>query len=235
LEGSADKLITRVVNRSLAELRMAKKNARYMPEAEFNLLVSNLKRDGLLTSLPLIYRDEVLSGNHRVQAALKAGITHADVIEILSDLSDDRRLAIQLSHNALTGRDDPTTLREIYEGMQLEWQKYSAVHEDMFKLDEATALGLGIPIAKYEELVIAFLPEDREAFFDFALKLEKRFRRADVLIGEASTFASLFDAVIAVKENRRIGNTGTALRVMADIVLAAMAEETASAGVVGVT
>jgi hypothetical protein len=194
-----------------------------MAEPEFNRLVENLRRDGVLTSLPLIYRGEVLSGNHRVQAALKAGIKECDVIVIESELSEQQRLAIQLSHNALTGKDDPNILREIYESLSLDWQKYSAVYEEMFKLDENSAIALGVPIAKYEELVIAFLPEDRAAFFEFANTLEKRFKKADALVGERSDFDAFFDAVLAVKTERKIGNTGTALRVMAEIVAEALA------------
>jgi hypothetical protein len=226
---AAGKLTTRIVRRKLKDLRLLKKNARYMAEPEFNRLVENLRRDGTLTSLPLVYRDEVLSGNHRVQAAGKAGIDEADVIEITSELTKDQRDAIQLSHNALTGKDDPNILREIYEGLSLDWQKYSAVYEEMFKLDEEKAVSLGVPIAKYQELVIAFLPEDRQAFYDFALAVEKRYRHAHVLVGEAHGFDALFDAILAVKDGRHIGNTGTALRVMADIVTQHMAAEAAAA------
>lgn len=222
---ASEKLQTRIVRLKLKGLRLLDKNARYMAEPEFNRLVANLKHDGVLTSLPLVYRGEVLSGNHRVQAAIKAGIDEADVIEITSDLSEQQRRAIQLSHNALTGKDDPNVLREIYEGLSLDWQKYSAVYEEMFKLDEEKAVSLGVPIAKYQELVIAFLPEDRQAFYDFAMALERRFKKAHVLVGESSSFDALFDAVLAVKDGRHIGNTGTALRVMAEIVQKHMAEE----------
>lgn len=204
-----------------------------MAEPEFNRLVDNLKRDGVLTSLPLVYRGEVLSGNHRVQAALKAGIAEADVIDIVSELSEQQQRAIQLSHNALTGKDDPNILREIYESLSLDWQKYSAVYEEMFKLDEDKAVSLGVPIAKYEELVVAFLPEERQAFFDFALTLEKRFKKAHVLVGERSSFDAFFDAIIAVKDRRNIGNTGTALRVMADIVMERIAADDAAKAAAG--
>jgi len=200
-----------------------------MAEPEFNRLVDNLRHDGVLTSLPLVYRGEILSGNHRVQAAIKAGIVDADVIEITSELDEQQRRAIQLSHNALTGKDDPNVLREIYESLSLDWQKYSAVYEEMFKLDEAKAVTLGIPIAKYQELVVAFLPEDRAAFYEFAMTLERRYKKADVIVGEVSSFDAFFEAILAVKEGRNIGNTGTALRVMADIVSRVMAEETAVA------
>jgi len=140
-------------------------------------------------------------------------------------MTEEQQRAIQLSHNALTGKDDPNLLREIYESLSLDWKKYSAVYEEMFKLDEEKAISLGVPIAKYQELVIAFLPEDREAFFEFAATLEKRYKKAHVLVGERSDFDTFFDAVLAVKDGRKIGNTGTALRVMAEIVSEALANQ----------
>jgi hypothetical protein len=217
---ASGKLETKIVRARLRDLRLLGKNARYMAEPEFNRLVDNLKRDGVLTSLPLVYRGEVLSGNHRVQAAIKAGIEDADIIHITSELSEQQQRAIQLSHNALTGKDDPNILR--YEGLSLDWQKYSAVYEEK-------ATTLGVPIAKYQELVIAFLPEDREAFFEFATALEKRFKKAHVLVGEGSQFDAFFDAILAVKDGRNISNTGTALRVMADVVTEQLAKEAAAA------
>jgi hypothetical protein len=107
------------------------------------------------------------------------------VIEIESELSEEQQRAIQLSHNALSGKDDPNILREIYESLSLDWKKYSAVYEEMFKLDEEKAIALGVPIAKYQELVIAFLPEDREAFFALPTMLEVRWK-AYALIGARS-------------------------------------------------
>jgi hypothetical protein len=106
--GGTAKLKTRIVRAELGALRMLKKNARYMAEPEFNRLVENLRRDGVLTSLPLVYRGEVLSGNHRVQAALKAAIVQADVIEIETELSEEQR-ACWLSHNALTSKTIQTS------------------------------------------------------------------------------------------------------------------------------
>ncbi len=62
-----------------SDIRLLDKNARYMEQEMFQNLVENVKQDGGLSSLPLCYREEddsllVLSGNHRVQAAVHAGI-----------------------------------------------------------------------------------------------------------------------------------------------------------------
>ena len=112
-ENLLDQIESRIVKARLRDLKLLEKNARYMTPQEFALLVDNIKRDGKLTSTPVVYRGEVLSGNHRVRAAIKAGIEEADVIDILSELSEERRLAIQLSQNAINGKDDETLLKAI--------------------------------------------------------------------------------------------------------------------------
>ena len=45
-------------------------------------LTENLRRDGALSSAPLIYGDRIISGHHRVEAAIKAGIVDADCLSI---------------------------------------------------------------------------------------------------------------------------------------------------------
>jgi hypothetical protein len=79
-----------------------------MKGADFNRLVENIKHDGCLTSLPLVYRDgdilTVVSGNHRFSAAIKAGIEESDLIEVTSPLTRQQFVALQLSHNAIVGR-----------------------------------------------------------------------------------------------------------------------------------
>lgn len=77
-------------------------------------LVENIRRDGVLTSLPLVYTPSaelnpdffaqsggapiIVSGNHRVEAAREAGLEVIDVIELRTPVTDARLRAIQLSH-----------------------------------------------------------------------------------------------------------------------------------------
>ena len=71
---------TRIIEIDPRELKLLKMNARFMRHEEFQRLVANIKRDGQLTSAPFAALDpadgkyEVLSGNHRVQAAISAGL-----------------------------------------------------------------------------------------------------------------------------------------------------------------
>lgn len=188
-----------------------------MKADQFNQLVANLKRDGRLTSFPLVHEDVVLSGNHRTQAAIQAGIEEDFVIEILGPLSDERKLAIQLSHNAITGQDDPSLLEMLYGQLGFEDKMYSGLTDAMFVAPPIDLAAIGIGGTQYEELVVSFLPEQREAFLRALSRCanEKRV----VLVGHRDDFDEFFDTIIAVKSRKNVFNTAVALRTMAELAM----------------
>lgn len=100
-------------------LVLLKQNARFFKKDTFRQLVENIKADKRLSSVPLCRpikdgRLEVLSGNHRVKASVEAGLEKILVIVLLENLDESRRIAIQLSHNALVGQDDQNILAELW-------------------------------------------------------------------------------------------------------------------------
>jgi ParB-like chromosome segregation protein Spo0J len=58
-----------------------------MKAPQFKRLVENIRRDGVLTQLPLVYRGRILSGNHRVRAAIEAGLTEIEWQDLLGEHS----------------------------------------------------------------------------------------------------------------------------------------------------
>ena len=115
------------VRRVLKELKPSQVNARRMPGQAMRRLTENLRRDGALSSAPLIYGDRIISGHHRVEAAMKAGIVEADCLSIEGEVDEGRLTAIQLSHNSLAGEDDPEVLRQMLESLLPLEQAYAAV------------------------------------------------------------------------------------------------------------
>ena len=106
-----------------ASIKLLEKNARYMDQPMFQQLVSNVKKDGALSALPLCHvRPDgsmvVLSGNHRVQAAVHAGLEEIFVLVIDRDLSRDEQISIQLSHNSLSGKDDMVVLKDLWNELE---------------------------------------------------------------------------------------------------------------------
>ncbi len=125
-----------------SSLKLLKDNARFFKRETFRQLRDNIAADKRLSSVPLCYRHEdgkleVLSGNHRVQASIEAGISHILVLVITEELDRSRRIAIQLSHNALVGEDDQSILANL-------WAQIESVQDKLYAgLDSESLKELG--------------------------------------------------------------------------------------------
>lgn len=116
-------------------------NARYMTKEQLGRLTENVKGDGFLSQLPFCIKEEsgkfkVLSGNHRVKSAIKAGLSRILVLFGTVDAFDEQKqLAIQLSHNAISGQDDISILQELYASLKdLDLKAYTGIDEkELFK------------------------------------------------------------------------------------------------------
>ena len=230
-----NKIETAIEERNLSELTLLSNNARYMDKKEFDLLVHNIKKDGCLTSLPLVYdgdvKGEVVSGNHRVQAAIKAGLTEIKVIVVKSPLTQDQKIGLQLSHNSITGKDDPNLLKALYDSIgDLDYKMYSGISDEMFKVDDLTLSAMTFETPKEEEVILHFLQGDKEVFIDALKKIEKKAKKAH-LVADVSDFNSLFDVVFKVKAEMNILNTTEAVKALVQLAnerLQQLAEESAN-------
>ncbi len=175
--GSRVTLETKMRRVKLSELKLLDVNARYMDEAMYARLVENLRLDGCLTTAPTVCAVngalEVLSGNHRVQAAIEAGIAEADVIEIVTPLNQEQRIAIQLSHNAIEGEDDPSVLKSLYDQLGFDFKEYSGLTDEAFEVGDIDTSVLATARPFYQDVVVAFLPEDEKVFADCCEAIEK--------------------------------------------------------------
>lgn len=92
-------------------------NARIMKNEMQDQLTANIMKRGQLESLPfLVLKDgklEIVSGHHRIKSARAAGLKEIVAIIDVSGLSRSQIAAKQLAHNAISGFDDDSTLREI--------------------------------------------------------------------------------------------------------------------------
>ena len=226
VEGDAP-LETRTVRVKLASLSPLENNARYMSPAQFDRLTTNLKRDGVLTSFPLVYKGVILSGNHRVKAALAAGIEEAEVIEVMTELTPSRSVALQLSHNAITGEDDANVLAGLYTQLDLGDKLYSGLDDSCLNLEGLNIGSLGVGGLAHQELTITFLPAQAEEFTEYVERIKGK-KKALYLVSHIDEFNDFFDAIVRVKEELNIVNTGQALLTMArlaDIQLDVLEQE----------
>lgn len=196
-----------------------------MSEREFRRLKENIERDGCLTSVPLVYRVDgalrILSGNHRVQAARAAGLEETVVMEITGDLTEARQVAIQLSHNAIVGEDDPNVLRELYASLEMLEQLYSGLTDDDLGLLEAPDLSkLNVGPPRYEEVLLSFLPEDKAVFEENIDRIRKFAERKTVHVARHEDFNMIFDALLRVKDQTDLFNDAVAFQMMSELALA---------------
>ena len=211
---------------SMIQTLAAEENARFMTADQMRRLSGNLKKDNALTSAVLVYPDAeshklvVLSGNHRVEAAVLAGQHIIPVMVIQSFLTEERKIAIQLSHNAITGQDDPNILGKLYESLTLEYKAYSGLTDDSFNILEKLdidSLAIGTP--QYEEILLLFLPADKTIFMKCLERLGKLIEKRTYLAALYEDYSRVFEAIIAVKQHKNIFNTAVAIRALADLAI----------------
>ncbi|GAA3027420.1 ParB N-terminal domain-containing protein [Streptosporangium longisporum] len=217
---------SRLVRRDPRRLTRLPVNARFMRKEEYDRLVANVRRDGCLTSVPLIYsggeHDEheelILSGNHRCDAAVDAGVFEIDAMLIDEPLSDQQLIALQLSHNAIAGEDDPATLKHLYEQLDdVDWRAYSGLDDaDLQLLAEVTAEGLSEANLDFATVQLIFLPAEleaaRTAFND------TRFGQDETWLAARADYAQTLDTLASTHAAHRVGNVATALHAILTIV-----------------
>ena len=206
-------------------LKPREKNARYMTNEQLERLTENVKRDGRLTSLPLVHtladgRLELISGHHRTLASIGAGFDQIEVIVITAELDDSRITAIQLSHNAISGQDDKSILAGLYEALDLPERKYTGLTDsvlgDLGKVD-VSAISLGV--IEYQQLRVDFLPDDAQAFEAGLKRLGKVSEKMVHMVASYADFDAVFDTLIRVKEKTNTFNAGMAMRLMVDLAI----------------
>ncbi|MBI1209567.1 MAG: hypothetical protein GC191_20080 [Azospirillum sp.] len=174
----------------------------------------------------------VLSGNHRVLAAIAAGIEESEVLEITTALSEPQLVAIQLSHNAIIGKDDPSILKELWGLLDFDLKEYSGLTDDLFKVDDLDVSVLKVEQPLYHKLVISFLPADQAAFDGYLTALAKAAESKKIQavrhVADGADFDLFFDTLIATKEKYAVHNSAVALRLIAGLAAEQLAETAAA-------
>ncbi|NOX56203.1 MAG: ParB N-terminal domain-containing protein [Planctomycetes bacterium] len=205
-------------------LRLLKKNARSMRKATFDQLTENLRRDGMLSSLPLCHpiaekplaeaaddELEVLSGNHRVKAAIKAGLTRILVL-VIPHQDRQAKIAKQLSHNALVGEDDKQILAELWAELKdIEMRLYAGLDSELMEeLDRIHFEGLTAVQPRTEKILLWFLPEEVEELDAILEEAAEAVAADETYAAPLAKYRDLFEALARVKELRNIKNTAVA-------------------------
>jgi len=200
------------------DLTLLEKNARFMRNDTFAQLVSNVKRDGALASVPLVYappggKPVVLSGNNRVMAAKSAGLAQILCLVVDREMDPQELVSVQLSHNSLVGQDDLPTLKELYDSIDdLALKAYSGLDEDVRRQLEAIKFeAIGEPRLLFRRVTFLFLPAEADEIRRLVKEVEKALDDEDAFLFQLRDYEEFFNLVADCKEKLNIRNSAVAL------------------------
>lgn len=151
------------------DIEEAEINAQEMGQDDFQRLVRNLKKDGVLTSTPLVMRQEnkgkyrCVSGHHRIKAAIHANITGAYCL-IMDQVDDSTRIRLQLAHNDIQGtpnRDIVAILRERLTSADIDLVDKTGIEEQLLQAREIT-----YEIPHFSYINVCLLDESRKSLVE---------------------------------------------------------------------
>lgn len=200
-------------------------NARYMTKEQLGRLTENVKGDGFLSQLPFCIREEsgkykVLSGNHRVKSAIKAGLSRILVLFGTPDVFDEQKqLAIQLSHNAISGQDDISILQELYASLKdLDLKAYTGIDEkELFQYKALDFSGIGEQDIALNEVNFMFCDVNLENVEKVLDALDRKGldpKKDALVVGSIDRFVEI---MTRVKKKLNIKNRSVALLAMCRI------------------
>ena len=166
IKGRIGIMETEIIKINPKNIKLLKLNERYMEPEKYDKLVANIKNDGKLTSVPFCHFDddnniEVLSENHRIMASIDAGIEEIEIMLCKKKLSKEQCIAIQLSHNSITGQDDEQILKELFNNLNtLDLKQYSGITDDFINFCKETEKDFKFPLLNYQSMNLLFLPEE---------------------------------------------------------------------------
>lgn len=232
------KLNTRFIEVNPAKLRLLDLNAHFMRHEMYARLIENIQRDGQLTSTPLVWQihdDDtqapqldkdgepvylVLSGNHRTKASIDAGLKTITVQAIDQYIPHSRRVALQLSHNAIFGEDDPAILKTLYEGIDdVEMRLYSGLDDKTLDLlDDVSLVSLSEANLQFQTVAITFLPEERDAVEEIWDDVKQSASGAKAhWLAHWRDYDKYLDSLEAASESHGVKNIATALTLVLDV------------------
>lgn len=215
---------TEIIKVDPRKVKLLEVNARYMKQEEYKRLVENVKADKGLSSVPFCCYDdnwnlECLSGNHRIMAAIDAGLHEIDVMVTNDELSESKKRAIQLSHNAIEGQDDLAILKEIYESIDdVDLKEYSGLDDELLQeLEKIGTQSMASAPLEFQVLQIVVLPDELERAKEIIEKVKQEIKGMAFTL-RFEQYDEWLDSMETVGKSIGIKNTATTLMAMLDLV-----------------
>jgi len=161
------------------DCELLQRNAHYMEKEMLDKLTSNVREDGFLSQLPFAMKKPdgkylILSGNHRVRAAVKADLPYILILYV-DQLPRDKQIAYQLSHNSLVGKDDLQMLKEIFAEIEnINMKEFSGLNDlNFLELEKISLPSINEDDIELHELKLIFIKSKKDKIDKLFDALEK--------------------------------------------------------------
>lgn len=204
----------------IANIKEQDINARIMKPEMFKQLVDNIKKRGQLESLPLCVlvgdKIEIISGHHRIRAAREAGMDEVVVILDISGLSRSQIAAKQIAHNAISGFDDQSTLKEIVKLIEdVDDMLESYIGKEILEQPMAELEKLLSPKVEFDwrNITFTFLPHQLKDLEKLIAALEST--KPDFIgVAPIEEHKPFMEAINKYQKFANVKNTGSAIHAM---------------------
>ena len=203
-------------------------NARVMPPEMLERLTENIRNEKRMESLPLgVLRGdhiELISGHHRVRAAVAAEVLEFPMLVDTRDLSTSAVKAKQLAHNAIAGADDMDMLEQIFsqiDTIEHQLEAFINLGDDVRQaFAESAKIMSEEVVINWPVLAIAFLPLQMRRREAVAERLAQQVPKdAGAVWAVPEDVAQRFsDALNRVGKSQDIRTVGNILGRMSEIV-----------------
>lgn len=197
-------------------------NARIMKNEMQRQLTDNIKKRGQLESLPFCVltengsRIEIISGHHRIRSGKDAGIKEFFVILDVSGLNRSKIVAKQIAHNAISGFDDQSTLKEMAKMLEdVDDMIESYAGKDILEEPEAELEKYLSPKVDFvwKNMTFTFLPHQVEDLQKLIVALEDT--KPDFIgIASIEQHKPFVETLSKYQQFANVKNTGAAIHAM---------------------
>lgn len=210
------------------EITYLEKNANIMTDKTMERLVENVEYDGMLTQLPFLHKlpsgkYEVISGNHRVQSAEKAGLKEFYAMAAEVTLPKDQKLRIQISHNSIRGEQRNAVLIELVDEFEdTEMLRLSAADFDIEKLDNSKVdfLALDAGGLDFRDVMFYFTEYEINKMDRLLADLDHRLlnQKSPTYLVMKEKHEKFVDAVTKIKNEANIKSTAVVINLIIDYI-----------------
>lgn len=136
------------------------------------------------------------------------------------NLTKDQRIAIQLSHNAISGQDDLAILKELYGAIDdVNMKAYCGLDDETLKmLDDIKTQSMSAKGLKYHIINLLFLPHEIKQIQQCLKEVKSQLSNNVTLMARYEEYDKYLDTMVDVSKGSRIKNTACCFMAMLEIV-----------------